>query len=64
MADLLARDHAERDSVAASAQVGAAPDYDLAMLWNAPEDGRSLKALVLFGLRGLAAYAYHAAALG
>lgn len=34
------------------------------MLWNAPEDARSLKSLVLFGLRGLAAYAYHAAALG
>ena len=64
LADLLARVHAERDSVAASAQVGAAPDYDLAMLWNAPEDARSLKSLVLFGLRGLAAYAYHAAALG
>lgn len=64
LADLLARVHAERDSVAASAQVEAAPDYDLAMLWNAPEDARSLKSLVLFGLRGLAAYAYHAAALG
>lgn len=64
LADLLARVHAERDSVAAPAQVEAAPDYDLAMLWNAPEDARSLKSLVLFGLRGLAAYAYHAAALG
>ena len=29
-----------------------------------PTDARSLKSLVLFGLRGLAAYAYHAAALG
>lgn len=64
LADLLARVHAERDSVAAAAGTEAAPDYDLATLWNAPEDVRSLKSLVLFGLRGLAAYAYHAAALG
>ena len=42
----------------------AASDYDLALLWNAPEDVRSLKSLVLFGLRGVAAYAYHAAVLG
>ena len=32
-------------------------------LWNAPEDIRSLKSLVLFGLRGMAAYAYHAMVL-
>lgn len=39
-------------------------DYDMAKLWNAPEDIRSLKSLILFGLRGMAAYAYHALALG
>ncbi|RDB64518.1 hydroxylamine reductase [Gordonibacter sp. 28C] len=61
---LVARVHAERDAIAMAARVEAAPDYDLAALWNAPEDVRSLKSLVLFGLRGLAAYAYHAAALG
>ncbi|NCB04065.1 MAG: hydroxylamine reductase [Clostridia bacterium] len=33
-------------------------------LWEADEDIRSLKSLVLFGLRGMAAYAYHAAVLG
>ncbi len=33
-------------------------------LWTADEDVRSLKSLILFGLRGMAAYAYHAAALG
>lgn len=33
-------------------------------LWSADEDIRSLKSLILFGLRGIAAYAYHAAALG
>lgn len=33
-------------------------------LWNAGEDVRSLKSLILFGVRGMAAYAYHAAVLG
>lgn len=32
-------------------------------LWGAAEDVRSLKSLVLFGLKGIAAYAYHAAVL-
>ncbi|MBO7251251.1 MAG: hydroxylamine reductase, partial [Oscillospiraceae bacterium] len=39
-------------------------DYDLSKLWNAQEDIRSLKSLILFGIRGVAAYAYHAAVLG
>ena len=39
-------------------------DYDMDRLWNAEEDIRSLKSLILFGIRGLAAYAYHAAVLG
>ncbi|MEG2465775.1 MAG: hydroxylamine reductase [Kiritimatiellia bacterium] len=33
-------------------------------LWNAPEDIRSLKSTILFGLRGMAAYAHHARILG
>ena len=33
-------------------------------LWSAEEDIRSLKSLILLGLRGVAAYAYHARALG
>nr|MDO4296473.1 hydroxylamine reductase [bacterium] len=33
-------------------------------LWSADEDIRSLKSLILFGLRGMAAYAYHAWVLG
>lgn len=33
-------------------------------LWSENEDIRSLKSLILFGLRGMAAYAYHAAVLG
>ena len=33
-------------------------------LWQEEEDIRSLKSLILFGLRGMAAYAYHAFVLG
>jgi len=39
-------------------------DYKMTELWNADEDIRSLKSLILFGLRGMAAYAYHALVLG
>ena len=39
-------------------------DYDMDELWNADEDIRSCKCLILFGLRGTAAYAYHAQILG
>ena len=39
-------------------------DYDMSKLWNADADIRSLKSLILFGIRGVAAYAYHAAVLG
>lgn len=35
-----------------------------AQLWGAQEDIRSLKSLILFGVRGVAAYAYHAMVLG
>lgn len=38
--------------------------YDMNRIWNADGDIRSLKSLILFGIRGMAAYAYHAAALG
>ena len=38
--------------------------FDMAKIWNADEDIRSLKSLILFGLRGMSAYAYHARALG
>ena len=40
-------------------------DYDLEEIWNEPdEDIRSLKSLILFGIRGIAAYAYHAMVSG
>ncbi len=41
-----------------------AADYDMKGIWEAEEDIRSLKSLILFGIRGVAAYAYHAAVLG
>ena len=43
---------------------GRNDDYDLELIWNDEEDVRSLKSLILFGIRGLAAYAYHAEMLG
>ena len=43
---------------------GRTDDYDMNQIWNADEDIRSLKSLILFGIRGMAAYAYHAALLG
>ena len=39
-------------------------DYDMKNLWDDHEDIRSLKSLVLFGIKGMAAYAYHALVLG
>ena len=39
-------------------------DYNMKELWGANEDIRSLKSLILFGIRGMAAYAYHAWVLG
>ncbi len=39
-------------------------DYDMKKVWDAQEDIRSLKSLILFGIRGMAAYAYHAMIFG
>ena len=47
-----------------SSRYGSNDDYDMNLLWNAQEDIRSLKSLILFGVRGMAAYAYHAMVLG
>lgn len=38
--------------------------FDIASVWDCNEDIRSLKSLILFGLKGIAAYAHHAWALG
>ena len=39
-------------------------DYDVKNIWNANEDVRSLKSLILFGIKGMSAYAYHSEILG
>ena len=38
--------------------------FDIKSVWECNEDIRSLKSLILFGLKGIAAYTYHAAVLG
>lgn len=43
---------------------GRSKDYDMRTIWEGDEDIRSMKSLILFGVRGVAAYAYHAAVLG
>ncbi len=43
---------------------GRTDDYDMENVWNAQEDIRSLKSLILFSVRGMAAYAHHAMVLG
>lgn len=53
--------HAEALRLAGGSEV---QDYDMEQLWNAHEDIRSLKSLILFGLRGMSAYTHHSAVLG
>ena len=45
---------------ACESDCGRNNNYDMNELWGADEDIRSLKSLILFGIRGMAAYAYHA----
>ena len=56
--DLIDKIHDEKSRIAFAA------DYDINRLWNEHEDIRSLKSLILFGIRGMAAYASHAERLG
>ena len=53
-----------RDTRAKLAPASGSDDFAMNQIWDASPDIRSLKSLILFGLRGMAAYAYHAAALG
>ena len=46
------------------AKCGNTDNYDMEQIWNADDHIRSLKSLLLFGIRGVAAYAYHAMVLG
>lgn len=66
---MIAKVHAEKERVVPNCATCASPcgntsDYDMKEIWEADEDIRSLKSLILFGIRGMAAYAYHAAVLG
>jgi len=40
------------------------PKFDMKQIWDGDEDTRSLKSLILFGIKGMAAYAHHARILG
>lgn len=62
--DLTARIHTAAGKTANACNVSVVYDYDMNNIWNANEDIRSLKSLILFGVRGMAAYAYHAMTLG
>ena len=67
--DLIDRVNQEKAAISPGCSIctshcGNTENYDLERLWNADEDVRSLKSLILFGIRGMAAYAYHAAVLG
>ncbi len=39
-------------------------EFDIKKVWDCDEDIRSLKSLILFGVKGIAAYAHHAEILG
>lgn len=61
--------HREKEALIAGCSGGVFPcgrndEYDMNRLWTEDEDIRSLKSLILFGLKGMAAYAYHALVLG
>ena len=69
LAALIDRVEAERKRLipncfSCTSSCGRNENYDMRLLWNADEDIRSLKSLILFGIRGVAAYAYHATVLG
>lgn len=60
----IAEIHQAKEALAGSS-CSNAPDYDLNRIWKDDhEDIRSLKSMILFGLRGMAAYAHHAMVLG
>ena len=47
-----------------SSKIPCSNNFDIKSIWECDEDIRSLKSLILFGLKGIAAYAYHAKILG
>ena len=66
---MIARVNDEKNVVSPGCSSCGAPcghndNYYMSALWMEKEDIRSLKSLILFGIRGMAAYAYHAMVLG
>lgn len=67
--DIIDQIHIEKDKLvprclSCGSNCSRNDDYDMKNVWDANEDIRSLKSLILFGIKGMAAYAYHAAVLG
>ena len=58
IAALIEEVHAEKEKLVPNCSSCAEPcgrnsDYDMELLWSADEDIRSLKSLILFGIRGM-----------
>ncbi len=65
--EMINKVHVEKARLAMQASFRAEEsieDYDVRKIWQADVDIRSLKSLILFGIRGMAAYAFHAEVLG
>ncbi len=65
--EMIERVHREKEKLKSGCckeEISCCCDYDLQKIFQGDEDIRSLKSLILFGLRGMAAYAYHAMVLG
>ena len=69
ISDLINEVHTEKarlvpDCSSCASKCGRSDDYDMNLLWDSDADIRSLKSLILFGIRGMAAYAHHSMVLG
>jgi hydroxylamine reductase len=64
VAELAAKVKAEKFAADPNLKLDCGMPGEPLKLWSADEDIRSLKSLILLGLRGVAAYAYHAMVLG
>ncbi len=67
--EMIEKVHREKERIAPGcgaciSRCDSTDDYNMDELWNSDEDIRSLKSLILFGIRGMAAYAYHSLVLG
>ena len=67
--EMIAKVRAEKKIIAPNCSCCASPcgntdEYNMKQLWNAEEEILSLKSLILFGIREIAAYAYQALVLG